>query len=223
MYRDDTTAESTIAPFPPRAIRRVLVADDEALVAAGLVAALGRMGIEAVGPVGDGQTALALAHEAAPDVAILDIRMPVMDGLDCARRLWAELAIPTVIVSAYSDPGSVERAERGGAFGYLLKPVSVDSLRAALAVGWSRAGEHIAHLRRIDQLEATLAARRTVELAKWKIIQARGVEEPDAHALLQRAARSGRRRLADIAADVLNDPSHPLLFPEGDDGHHAAT
>lgn len=146
-------------------------------------------------------------------MALLDIRMPVIDGLACAATLWKELEIPSVIVSAYSTQNYIDEAQQAGVFGYLLKPVTTESLRAAVSVAWSRATAHIWQSKRISQLEESLAVRRTVEMAKWKIIEARKVTEPEAHALLQKSARNERRRLVDVAQEVMNRPDHPLLKP----------
>jgi len=187
-----------------------MVADDENLVAIGISSALTALGYEVVGPIGDGQAAIDCARVEHPDLAILDIRMPIVDGLACAAQLWRELEIPAIIVSAYSSPNYVEQAQAAGVYGYLLKPVTTESLRAAVSIAWSRAVTVLWQAKRIDQLEQTLAVRRTVEMAKWRIIESCSMPEPEAHALLQKAARNQRRRLIDIAQEVLADPSHPL-------------
>lgn len=187
------------------------MADDENLVATGICASLEALSIEVVGPASDGNRALELCREAMPDLALLDIRMPVMDGIACAAAAWSELAIPAVIVSAYSSQDYVSGAQGAGVFGYLLKPVTTESLRAAIAIAWGRAVQTVTHEKRIEQLEQSLQARRAVEMAKWKIIEARRIKESEAHALLQRTARNERRRLADIAADVLASEAHLLL------------
>lgn len=189
------------APIKP--LREVLVADDEHLVAAGLVANLKSIGINACAVARTGEEAIRLATDARPQMALLDIRMPEMDGLECAARLWSEQGIPSVIVSAYSGDQYLAQAAQTGVFGYLLKPVTLESLRAAVTVAWARASNLAETSGRVQQLEDTLAARRAVEQAKWKMVSDEGVTEPDAHAALQKAARSARRRIADIANDYL--------------------
>jgi len=188
---------------PTKPLREVLVADDEHLVAAGLVASLKSLGIGTTGVARTGEEALRLAGERAPQLALLDIRMPEMNGLECAARLWSELQVPSVIVSAYSGDQYLTQASETGVFGYLIKPVTVESLKATLAVAWARASNLAATQGRVTQLEETLAARRAVEQAKWKMVSEEGMSEPDAHAALQRAARCARRRIADIATDYL--------------------
>lgn len=177
----------------------------------GVASSLTALGAAVVGPVADGKAAVELARVEHPDLALLDIRMPLVDGLACAATLWNELEIPSIILSAYSSQNYIDGAQQAGVFGYLLKPVTADSIRAAISVGWSRACAQAWQIKRINQLEQTLAVRRTVEMAKWKIIEARKVNEADAHAALQKAARNDRRRLVDVANEVLEQAEHPLL------------
>lgn len=191
--------------------RRILVADDEHLVAAGIVTSLKAVGFEVCGPAADGHSALELARTEHPDLALLDIRMPGMDGVDCAVALWNELEIPAVILSAYSSAKYIEEAQRAGVFGYLLKPIAGDALRTTITVAWAKSCTELAQTRRIGQLEQTLAVRKTVEMAKWKIIETRRLTESEAHSLLQRTARNERRRLVDLAQDILNTTNHPIL------------
>lgn len=191
--------------------RRILIADDEHLVAQGIAQAMRPLAYEVVGPVADGDAAIALARTDHPDLALLDIRMPHRDGLSTAQILWKELEIPSVILSAYSSQQYVDEAQRVGVFGYLLKPITGEALRATINVAWARASSHLSQIARIDQLERSLAVRKTVEMAKWRLIEARHMSEADAHSLLQRTARNERRRLIDLAEDLLKSTDHPLL------------
>lgn len=187
----------------PAELRRLLVADDEHLIASGMAASLRGLGYEVIGPAADGQQAIDLARSSQPDMAMLDIRMPLIDGLACAGTLWSELGIPAVIVSAYSSQAYLDQAQEIGVFGFLLKPVTPEALRVATSIAWARAQNHLWQSKRITQLEGTLAGRRTVEMAKWKLIEKLGITEADAHARLQQAARSSRRRLIDVAQDLV--------------------
>jgi len=182
----------------------VLVADDEHLVASGICGSLRALRMEVVGPFADGAAAIAGADSGqGADLALLDIRMPGQDGLEIARCLWDRFALPSIIVSAYSDQSYVERAQQTGVFGYLLKPVTTESLRVAISVAWARFETARAADKRIQQLELSIAHRRKIEQAKWKIVEREGKTEAEAHNHLQRKARDERRKLIDVAEDVL--------------------
>lgn len=190
--------------------KRILIADDEHLIAASLASNVRALGCTVIGPAANGQLAIELARAERPDLALLDIRMPVVDGLAAARVIWTELGAPVVIVSAYSDPENVDDSAEIGVFGYLLKPVDADSLRVAIAVAWSRAAALRDRDTRVRQLEQNLANRRTVEQAKWKLVERHGITEPEAHRRLQTTARNSRSALVDIAQRVLdNDATLP--------------
>ena len=189
-----------IAPTMPS---RVLVADDDYLVATGLGTALASLGCGVIGPVANGKQAIDAAGRDRPDVALLDIRMPECDGIDAAATLWEAHQIPSVIVTAYSDETYVRRSQETGVFGYLFKPVTADALRAALAVALSRAQAAQALHDRVAQLETTLSNRKIIEQAKWHLVETRHMTEPDAHGFLQRTSRNSRRSLVDVAREVL--------------------
>lgn len=184
---------------------RVLIADDEHLIAAGLSANLRELGCEVIGPASNGQIAIDLARQTLPDMALLDIRMPLLDGLSAAKTIWDELGIPVVIISAYSDPQNVERCSEIGVFGYLLKPADPNGLRVSLSVAWSRAQMQKESGERIVQLERNLQNRRTVEQAKWKLVERCGISEPEAHRRLQTTARNTRSPLVDVATRVIEE------------------
>lgn len=178
---------------------RVLVADDDHLIAKSIAAWLRSLGYTPVGPARDGKVALELAAGEPVDLAVLDNRMPVMSGLEAARHLWEGHAIPTVIVSAYSDEESVQEAAACGVFGYLVKPATVESLKVAITVAWAKAMREAEQTGRISQLEENLRHRRVVEEAKWRLVEQYGLSEADAHARMQRAARDARAQLIRIA------------------------
>lgn len=195
---------------PPRP-KRVLVADDEHLVVTSLSSSLRSLGYEVVGPVADGNAALrVIESEPAPDLALLDIRMPGPDGLEVAKRLWQEHEVPSIIISAYSGAEHVQRAQDAGVFGYLIKPVNAESLGAQIAVAWSKYCIEIDQMRRVQQLETTLEDRRIVEQAKWKLVEVNGLNEASAHAALQKAARNQRKRLREIAQGILDATVKPI-------------
>lgn len=184
---------------------RVLIAEDESLVASALSASVRSLGCRVVGPVADGQAALLLAEKEPPDFALLDIRMPGLDGLSAAQMLWDRFNVPSAIVSAYSDPAYVARAQQTGVFGFLIKPVQTDMLRVGLSIAWSKALESGALSQRVQQLDTLLKNRRTIERAKWRLVSSRGLTEPDAHLFLQTEARNQRRKLVDVARALVGD------------------
>ncbi len=199
----DRGQEASDRPTPSHPAK-VLVADDEHLVAAGLVAALEDLGYEVIGPARNGDEAIALCESDRPDLAILDIRMPGLDGLAAAETIYNQVQVPVVMVSAYSDPEYVSSGNRIGVYGYLLKPVTRDQLRVGLEVAWSRFLKHLELSEEVGTLQERLEHRKVIEQAKWIIVKRRGVEEPDAMRMLQKQARNGRKPLIEVAQAVVD-------------------
>jgi AmiR/NasT family two-component response regulator len=191
----------------PASPKRILVADDEHLVAVGLISALKDLGYKVLGPASDGEQAIEQCRSDRPDLAILDIRMPGIDGLAAAETIYNELQIPVVMLSAYSDPEYVSSGNRIGVFGYLTKPVSRDQLRVGLEVAWSRYLHQSELTEEVDSLRERLKQRKIIEQAKWIIVKRKSVEEPEAMRLLQKQARNGRRPLVDVAQAVIESES----------------
>jgi response regulator NasT len=199
---------------PPRP-GSILVADDEHLVASGIAAHLQAMSYRVIGPACDGVEAIELCRTERPDLAILDIRMPRMDGIAAAAEIFHELSIPAMILSAYSDSEYVDGARDAGVFGFLLKPVAQDQLDVAISVAWARYLEHLDQHSTISTLAQRLEDRKVIEQAKWVLVKTKGLDEPDAMRLLQRQARNHRRRLADVARSVIESEE---LLGEGTEG-----
>lgn len=187
---------------------RVLVADDEHLVATGIANNARDLGHTIVGIAPDGDVAVTLARQHKPDLVLMDIKMPKMNGIDAAMLIYSELSVPSIIISAYADEEYIGKihghGESAGVFGYLIKPVSREQLSVELGVALQRAAVDTTRVTRIGQLENNLAQRRLVEQAKWILVQKRGIIEPEAHDLLQKAARDQRRTLAEIAQGVID-------------------
>ena len=183
---------------------RVLVADDEHLVATGMTSNLEELGYEVVGPASDGNAAVQLCRDTKPDLALLDIRMPRADGLEAASAIFGELGIPVVILSAYADPEYVQAGNRIGIFGYLLKPVTKNQLRVGIEVAWARYRDWLAQNEEAQQLKVRLEQRKTIEQAKWIIVKRKNVPEPEAMQMLQRQARNNRKSLIEVAQAVVD-------------------
>jgi response regulator NasT len=183
----------------------ILVADDEHLVASGIAANLTELGYQVIGPAANGEEAVRLCNSIVPDLALLDVRMPGMDGLAAAAAIYRDCSVPVVILSAYSDPEYVDRSRQLGVFGYLLKPATQDQLRVAVDVAWSRYREQALQCHEIQELRQRLEDRKIIEQAKWILVKRRGVDEPEAMRMLQRQARSRRRTLHDVARAIVEN------------------
>jgi AmiR/NasT family two-component response regulator len=193
----------------PAKPERILVAEDEHLVAMQMCAQLGELGYRILGPAVDGESALRLARTSPPDLAILDIRMPGKDGLSVATELLAELAVPSVIVSAHATGDYAAAASSAGVFGYLVKPVMVDQLRVTLDVAWKRYSDFAMSAFEAADLRRRLDERRLIEQAKWLLVDRKKIGEPEAMRLLQERARSSRQPLATIAKHVIDSGQLP--------------
>ena len=183
---------------------RVLVAEDEALIRMDLVETLQELGFEVVASVGDGTSAVAAAERTMPHIALLDIKMPDMDGLAAASQIIALRSTAVVMLTAFSQPELIQRAIAAGAMGYLVKPFKPDELRAALTVAWERYSQLRDEQQRASQLEQSLADRKTIERARG-VVQARlGVTEDEAYTWLRRTAMDERVPLVDVARRTLD-------------------
>ncbi|MEM6334603.1 MAG: response regulator [Planctomycetota bacterium] len=191
--------------------QRILVAEDEALLARQLTAELTHLGLEVIGPASNGVRAIELAREHNPDIALLDIRMPEMDGLEASRVLQEEFAIPAIFITAYSDREFVNTAAEHGAMAYLLKPISVESLRVTLQVAWSRHLELNDLKDQVADLNRKLEHRKIIERAKGMIMHRLGLSESDAMRRLQKQSRDSRRPMIDLARSIID--AEELLEP----------
>lgn len=182
---------------------RVLVAEDEALIRMDLVETLQELGFEVVAAVADGRSAVAAAGESAPQVALLDIKMPDMDGLAAAGEIIALKSTAVVMLTAFSQPELIQRAIAAGAMGYLVKPFKPEELRAALTVAWQRYSQLRDEQDRARDLEQSLADRKVIERARGVVQQRLGISEEQAYTWLRRAAMDQRLPLAEVARKTL--------------------
>jgi len=188
----------------PEQPHRVLVVDDELLVAKGIMASLQSMGFEPVGPCKNGEEAMQACHEDRPDIVIMDIQMPVMDGMEAAQIIFTEHDIPVVMLTAYSDDTYLQNCVAAGVFGFLLKPASGEQLSAGIAVAWRRFLDHVEQRSQIVNLQQRLEDRRLIEKAKWIIVKRKEISEPDAMKLLQMQSRNSRKSIAKVARAVID-------------------
>lgn len=184
--------------------RRVLVAEDEALIRLDLVEMLREEGYEVVGEVGDGQEAVRLAEELRPDLVILDIKMPKMDGIEAASKIAGERVAPVVILTAFSQRDLVERAREAGAMSYLVKPFAKRDLVPAVELAASRFSEVQALEAEVADLAERLEARKTIERAKGLLMNNHNMSEPESFRWLQRTAMDRRTTMKAVAQAVLD-------------------
>lgn len=187
---------------------RVLVADDNPLIALGLIERLRSLGHDPIGPAADGAEAIELARESAPDLYLFDIEMPNVDGLEAATRLAGEgLRRPVVVVTGVDDPTLIERSIASGVSAYLTKPVDARELQAALELAAARHAEFRELEAEVDRAHRALEDRKLVERAKGLLMSALDLSEQDAFRRLQLTARERNLRLADVAARIVEQQS----------------
>jgi AmiR/NasT family two-component response regulator len=182
---------------------RVLVAEDETLIRLDLCALLEAAGHEVCAQAKDGTEAVALARALQPDLALLDVRMPRLDGIDAARSILDERPIPVVIVSAYTERALVDRAVESGVFGYLAKPFRGEDLVPALATAVARFEELAAVREQVENLSEALAARKAIERAKGLLMERERLTEMEAFARLRSASQVSGRPMRVIAEAVI--------------------
>jgi response regulator NasT len=184
----------------------VLIAEDEALIRLDLKEMLEEEGYVVVAEAGDGQQAIDLAAETQPDVVILDVKMPVLDGLSAAERIVAEQVAPVVMLTAFSQRELVERAVEAGAMAYVVKPFGKADLIPAIEVSVSRHQQMRALAGEVADLTERLETRKTLDRAKGRLQAEQGMTEPEAFRWIQKAAMDGRRSMKDVAEAILAQP-----------------
>ena len=191
---------------------RVLIAEDDPVIALALAKRVRTLGHEPIGPAGDGEEAVELAREEAPDVYLFDIELPSLDGLEAASRLAREgLRRPVVVVTGVDDPGLIDRSIASGVSAYLTKPVDTRELQAAIDLAAARHAELEALEAEVDRAQQALEDRKLVERAKGLLMSALGLSEQDAFRRLQLTARERNLRLVDVAARIVEQQG--LLAP----------
>ncbi|MGH3346255.1 MAG: ANTAR domain-containing response regulator [Nocardioides sp.] len=197
---------TTPAPTEPAqpAPRRVVIAEDEALIRMDLAEMLGEQGYQVVGEAGDGAKAVSLAEELRPDLVILDVRMPVLDGIAAAERIAAQRIAPVVILTAFSQRELVERARDAGAMAYLVKPFSATDLVPAIEMAVSRFAELDALEREVADLTERLETRKLVDRAKSVLQGQLDLAEPEAFRWIQKTAMDLRLSMRQVAKGVVD-------------------
>ncbi|HEX9343496.1 MAG TPA: response regulator [Actinomycetota bacterium] len=181
---------------------RVLVAEDEVLIRVDVVETLEEASHTVVGEAGDGEQAVKLARELAPDLVVMDVKMPKMDGLEAARQITAAGGA-VLVLTAFSDKELVDEAADAGTIGYLVKPFQPAQLVAAVSVALARVAETRDLQQTVEELEAKLEARKVIERAKGRLMEQFDLTEDQAYTRMRRAAMDRQLPLAEIARRVL--------------------
>lgn len=187
----------------PMTTRRVLIAEDEALIRMDLAEMLREEGYDVVGEAGDGQEAVDLAETLKPDLVIMDVKMPRRDGIDAAAEIAAKRIAPIVVLTAFSQRDLVEKARDAGAMAYLVKPFSASDLIPAIEVAVSRFAEITGLESEVADLSERLETRKLVERAKGILQAKHAMTEPEAFNWMQRAAMDRRTTMKRVAEAVL--------------------
>ena len=189
--------------------RRVLIAEDEALIRLDLAEMLVEEGYDVVGEAGDGETAVRLAENLSPDLVILDIKMPIMDGLAAAEKIAGARLAPVVILTAFSQRDLVERARAAGAMAYLVKPFQKSDLVPAIEISLSRFAEISTLESEVAGLTDRLETRKAVERAKGALMTAYAMTEPQAFKWIQRTAMDHRMTMREVAERIVAETPPP--------------
>ncbi|HET7312362.1 MAG TPA: response regulator [Mycobacteriales bacterium] len=189
--------------------RRVLIAEDEALIRLDLKEMLQEEGYDVVGEAGDGAEAVRLAAELSPDLVILDVKMPVLDGISAAEQIVKNRIAPVVMLTAFSQRELVERAVEAGAMAYLVKPFAKTDLIPTIEVAVSRAAQLKALETEVDDLTERLETRKVVDRAKGRLQADNGMSEPEAFRWIQKTSMDRRTTMRAVAEGVVAGTDGP--------------
>ncbi len=183
---------------------RILLAEDETIIRLDLRTMLEDKGFDVVGEAFDGAEAIELARELEPDLAIMDVRMPTLDGIEAARTMLAERPLPIVMLTAYGHDELVARAAAVGVFGYLVKPFREEDVVPAIETARARFGELRQARDKVDSLADALASRKSIERAKGILMEKERLTEDAAFARLRKASQVSGRPMRVIAEAVIS-------------------
>lgn len=184
---------------------RVVVAEDEALIRLDLVEMLTEAGYNVVGQAGDGEAAIELAEKEKPDLVVMDVKMPKLDGISAAERIAKQRIAPVVILTAFAQRDLVERARDAGAMAYLTKPFTIEDLMPAIELAVSRFLEIKQLDAEVTDLQDQLKARKLIEKAKGLLMTKLQISEPEAFKWMQKTAMDKRRSMTDVAQLVMDE------------------
>ena len=182
---------------------RIVIVDDESIIRIDLREMLSNLGYLVIGEVGDGRSAVNLARELRPDLVIMDIKMPGMDGIDAAKILTEEKIAPVLLLTAYSQKELVSRARQAGVVGYLVKPFRESDLSPAIEVALARFAEFRSLESEVGDLQEALETRKFVERAKGILMDTQGLPEADAFRKIQKMSMNTRKPMKEVAEAII--------------------
>ncbi|MEX5301503.1 UNVERIFIED_CONTAM: response regulator [Kocuria sp. CPCC 205300] len=183
---------------------RVVVAEDETLIRLDIVEMLREAGYDVVAEADNGQLAVELAREHRPDLVLMDVKMPVLDGITAAEQIASDRIAPVVLLTAFSQRELVERAREAGAMAYVVKPFTVDDLVPAIEIAISRFEEIAALEREVSDMKEQFATRKLVERAKSLLTTKMGLTEPEAFRWIQKTSMDRRLSMREVAEAIIN-------------------
>jgi two-component system, response regulator PdtaR len=182
---------------------RILIADDESIRLMSLRKQLAALGHRVIAEASNGQEAVALAETAQPDLAILDIKMPIVDGIDAAQQITRARPIPIILLTAYNEAELVERAAQANIAAYLMKPVAEEDLLPAITLALIRFRQFEALRREVSDLREALETRKLIERAKGILMRRLNLSEDEAFRRLQKQSQDSNRKLAEVAEAIV--------------------
>ena len=189
--------------------RRVVVAEDEALIRMDIVETLRDNGFDVVGEAGDGERAVELALELRPDLVVMDVKMPKLDGISAAERLSKDNIAPVVLLTAFSQKELVEQAAKAGALAYVVKPFTPNDLLPAIEIALSRYSQIKTLEDEISDLAERFETRKIVDIAKGILNEKMGLTEPEAFRWIQKASMDRRLTMKDVAVTIIDQLGTP--------------
>ncbi|WP_166984898.1 ANTAR domain-containing response regulator [Canibacter zhoujuaniae] len=184
--------------------RRVVVAEDESLIRLDIVETLKDNGYDVVGEAGDGEEAVRLVEELHPDVVVMDVKMPKLDGISAAEKINKERIAPVVLLTAFSQRELVERAAEAGALAYVVKPFTPDDLLPAIEIAVSRFQQILTLENEVQDLAERFETRKLVDRAKGILNDKMGLSEPEAFRWIQKASMDRRLTMQDVAKTIID-------------------
>lgn len=183
---------------------RILLAEDEFLVLMGLKSNVEQLGYHVVGEATNGESAVELALEKKPDLIIMDINMPNLDGIEAIQKINEKLYIPSIIVSGYHDDALIKRATDAGVLYYLIKPIDIKDLQIAINISISKFEEMKKLQEELNDTKNALEARKYIERAKGILMDRNQLKEPDAMKRMQEISRHRNKKLVDVAKEIIH-------------------